>query len=380
MGGGIDSLWGLAADYTFRTVALGAGLLGVLGGAVGSYAVLRKQSLLGDAVSHAALPGIALAFLLFGARTTPVLLVGAALAGWLGTLLVLGIVRTTRTKEDSAQGLVLAIFFGLGLVLLTFVQRLPGANKAGLDRFLFGQAAALVEQDVLVMGGVGAVVLLAIALFWKEFKLLSFDPDYARSLGLPVRALDIGLTGLLVTAIVLGLQAVGVVLMSALIVAPAAAARQWTDRLWLMVVLAGLFGMVAGISGAVASSTLERLPTGPVIVLSAVGIALFSVLFASRRGVVWAEVHRRLERRRLAVDAVLADLLELARHHDDPAHPHPVKVLRAMNPKPHTVRRNLAALRDRGLAREVPEGWILTGEGHDAARALGGGNPGGREP
>src|SRR5690606_19453811 len=209
-------------DYTLRTVALGSAILGIVSGALGSFAVLRKQSLLGDAISHAALPGIVLAFLITRSREPIVLILGALIAGWLATLFMLSIIRTTRIKDDSALGLVLSVFFGFGLMLLTFTQKLPDATQAGLDKFLFGQAATLLQRDVITMGSVGAIALLLLFAFWKEFKLITFDSEYAGSLGFPVRVLDVVLTTLLVIAIVLGLQTVGVVLMSAMIVAPAA--------------------------------------------------------------------------------------------------------------------------------------------------------------
>jgi manganese/zinc/iron transport system permease protein len=184
----------LFSDYTLRIVTLGAATLGIVAGALGAFAVLRRQSLLGDAVSHAALPGIVLAFVLTGTKAPLALLVGAALAGWLGTLLVMAIVRTTRVKYDAALGIVLSVFFGIGLVLLTDVQKQPDAAQAGLERFLFGQAAALLRSDVITMVLLGAPVLVAVALLWKEFKLLAFDPAFGASLGLPMRALDVTLT------------------------------------------------------------------------------------------------------------------------------------------------------------------------------------------
>ena len=216
----------LFADYTLRQVAMGAAMLGAVNGVLGSFAVLRRQSLLGDGISHAALPGIALAFLVTGSKSSLGLLLGAAAAGWVGTLLLMGIVKNTRVKYDTALGLVLSVFFGFGLVLLTYIQKMPVASQAGLDKFLFGQAATLLRKDVVTIGVLGGIVLAFLLVFWKEFKLLSFDPDFALSLGFPVRMLDILLTTLLVVSIVIGLQTVGVVLMSAMVVAPAAAARQ----------------------------------------------------------------------------------------------------------------------------------------------------------
>jgi len=282
-----DVLQALFGDYTLRTVALGSALLGIVSGALGAFAVLRRQSMLGDAMSHAALPGVVLAFIVTGSKDPLALMIGAALAGWLGALLVTAVVRTTRIKSDSALGLALAVFFGLGLVLLTYVQKLPDAAQAGLDRYLFGQAATLLERDVVAMAALGMPALLLLALFWKELKLLTFDPGFATSLGVPVHLLDVLLTSLLVVAIVIGLQTVGVVLMSALIVAPAVAARQWTDRLGVMVLLSGAFGALAGVAGALISSTAARLPTGPIIVICISAIVIVSLLLAPRRGLVW---------------------------------------------------------------------------------------------
>ncbi len=277
----------LLFDYTFRTVALGSGIMGIVSGMLGAFAVLRRQSLLGDAMSHAALPGIVLAFIITGSKEPLALMIGAAVAGWIGALFVTAIISTTRIKQDSALGLILATFFGLGLVLLTWVQTLPNAAQAGLDKYLFGQAATLLERDVATMAAIGGLALLVLALFWKECAILSFDPDFARSMGLPVHLLSMLLTSLLVAAISIGLQAVGVVLMSALIVAPGVAARQWTDRLGVMVLLSGVFGAVAGVGGALLSSAAARLPTGPVIVVCISVLALISLLFAPRRGLVW---------------------------------------------------------------------------------------------
>jgi manganese/zinc/iron transport system permease protein len=364
------TLWqDLLHDYTLRTVALGAATLGLVSGTLGAYAVLRRQSLLGDAVSHAALPGVALAFLLTGSKQPLVLILGAAAAGWLAALKVMTIVRTTRIKSDTALGLVLSVFFGCGLVLLTVIQKRPDATQAGLDHFLFGQAAALLERDLVTMAVLGALVILALLLFWKEFKLLAFDSDYGAILGFPMRNLDVLLTTLIVVAIVIGLQMVGVVLMSAMIVAPAAAARQWTDRLGRMVLLAGLFGAAAGTAGAVLSSLTPRLPTGPTIVLCISTLVAFSLLAAPGRGVLWNALRQVQHRRRLEAEAVLADLYRLASQHECPtAAPHHVAVLRAMSPT-RGVGRALRQLAARGWVRaEAGDHWLLTAEGEAAAR------------
>lgn len=289
----IGSLLGsLFSDYTLRTVALGTMILGIVTGVLGSFVVLRKQSLIGDAMSHATLPGIVLAFMLTGQKLFVVLLIGAAIAAWVGALLVMLITNTTRIKGDSAMGIVLSVFFGLGLVLIAALQKNPSMAQAKLDSYLLGQAATLLERDVMVMAIVGSITLILVAVFWKEFKLLTFDPDFAVSLGFPVRVIDILLTTLVVMAIAIGLQAVGVILIIAVLVAPAAAARQWTDSLAVMVGLAALFGGMSGVGGTLISSLGRGLATGPIIVLCNTAIVLISLTLAPNRGLLWKWMRR----------------------------------------------------------------------------------------
>ena len=273
----------LLHDYTFQVVALGAALLGMASGLIGSFAVLRRQSLLGDVVSHAALPGIAAVFLMTGTKDTVWLLIGALCSGLTATGFIIGVVRYSRVKFDTALALGMSVFFGLGLVLLTYVQKIPNSNQAGLQRFIFGQAAVLLKSDILVIAVTGAALLALTLLFWKEFKLLSFDPEFARSLGLPTRSLNVLLSAMTVAAIIAGLQTVGVILMSAMLVAPAVAARQWTNRLGVMVGLAALFGAVSGVAGILASSALPKLPAGPAIVVAADVLVLISLALGRAR-------------------------------------------------------------------------------------------------
>ncbi len=284
-------------DHMARVVLAGCALIGLTGGALGTFVVLRRQSLVGDVVSHAALPGIVLAFWLTGSRSTPALAAGAALAGLAGMLAASWILRRTLLREDGVLGLVLSSFFGLGLMGLTWIQRQPDAAQAGLDRYLFGNAATLLSQDLAWMAGAALLVAGTLALLWKEFSLLAFDADFAAQLGWPVRGLDLILTLLTVVVIVLGLQTVGVVLMSTLLIAPAVAARQWTDRLGRMTLLAGGLGALVGVLGGAGSLAFARLPTGPAIVLAASGLVLLSLGLGTRGGWMWSGLRRRRQRR-----------------------------------------------------------------------------------
>ncbi len=288
----------LMTDYTFQTVAMGAALLGALSGVMGSFAVLRRESLLGDGVSHGALPGVVLAFLLTGSKRTEVLLLGALATGLIAVVSITGIVKHSRVRFDAALAVVTSVLFGLGMVLLTYAQRIPNANQAGLKRFIYGQASTLLLRDVRMMALCGGGILCVTMLLWKEWKLLSFDPEFAAASGFPAGILDLLLSFYTVLTIMMGLQTVGVVLMSAMLIAPAVAARQWCRHLGSMAVLAALLGAGSGIVGTGISSLYPGLPTGPVIVVCATGIAGFSLLAAPGRGILYRIWQRKENRKR----------------------------------------------------------------------------------
>lgn len=359
----------ISLSYTFIIVMVGASILGCVSGALGSFAVLRKQSLLGDAISHAALPGICIAFLLTYSKHPLVLIAGALCAGWIGTFLMIAITRQTSVKQDSALGIILSVFFGLGLVLLTYIQKLPTSRKAGLNNYLFGSASTLLMEDVVTMGILGGITIGLIFLLWKEFKLLSFDYDYGFSLGFPMKRIEYILTGLIVLSIVIGLQAVGVVLMSAMVIAPASAARQWTDRLGLMVALSALFGALSGVIGTYLSTAVSQLPTGPTIVLVMSTIVFISLLFAPNRGIVWGWFRQRYKNENIREQAMLTNLLLFSETHDTPFYPHDIAALTAIGRGPALKAMN--ALKEQGLVLN-PSGdlWALTPQGYDAALLL----------
>lgn len=284
-------------DHTFRTVALGCSLLGMVSGILGCFAVLRKQSLLGDAVSHASLPGVCLAFLFTNVKETEVLLFGALITGVICIGLIQLIQNYTKIKFDSALALILSVFFGLGLVLLSYMNKLPGSNKSGLNKFIFGQASTFIERDVNVIFITGIILLIIIVLFWKEFKLVSFDSDFAKTLGFPSKKIEILISILIVATVIIGIQAAGVILISAMLISPAVAARQWTDKLSVMVILSAIFGGISGFFGTLISISQENLPTGPIIVVIISLIVLFSILFSNKRGIIFKIIRNNQKRK-----------------------------------------------------------------------------------
>ncbi len=357
----------LFTDYTLRTITLGTAVLGAICGMLGSFAVLRKQSLLGDAISHAALPGIAVAFLITGAKDTNTLLLGALVSGLIGTFWIRGMTKKTHLKSDTALGLVLSLFFGFGMLLLTYIQKQPNANQAGLDKYLFGQAATLVESDVLLMLIVTGLALAVMLLFWKEFKILLFDADYTKTLGFNTKFIDITITFFIVLAIVLGLQTVGVVLMSAMLLAPAAAARQWTNRLSVMVFLAAIFGALSGVFGTAISASQNNLSTGPVIVLVASVFVLFSFIFSPGRGLLFRQIRFRRNRRDLELKKTLQFMFGIAETHEDISHPHAIKIL---NNFQGFTKSTLRELEEKQWITLDKQQWALTEEGFETARTM----------
>lgn len=360
----------LFSDYTARTILLGAASLGIVSGVVGSYAVLRKQSLVGDVMSHAALPGIVLAFIIMGVKEQLPIFIGAALSAVLAVFVINLVTSNSRIKTDSAMGMALSVFFGLGLVLLTYAQKMPDANQAGLDKFLFGQAEALVEKDVLVIGVTGLFALLVVGLFWKEFKLLCFDPDFGGTMGFSMKSLDLLVTAVIVSAIVIGLQTVGVVLMSSMLIAPAVAARQWTGSMGSMVILSALVAAVSGVTGVALSAGLENVPTGPAVIVCVSVIAFFSVLF-SPNGFFTLRFKDARSRREIKRDYVLKALHDLALEHNDPGYAHSEKLLALGSEKGFNVRKSLLQLQAAGyVERAGEENWRLTPSGIREIRRL----------
>ncbi|MDC0266700.1 metal ABC transporter permease [bacterium] len=273
-------------DPSLRYALTGAILLGLTCGLLGSFLVVRKLALLGDTLSHAVLPGVAAGFLWDMDKNPVAIFIGATVAGLLGSFMVTRITTTTKLKEDTALGMVLACFFGVGICLVTMIQRLPSGNKSGIDKFLFGQAASLGQSDIQLMAVVTLLTFGLVWLFYKELLTVSFDPGFAYSVMIPVAWVHHGFMLLLAFSVVIALQAVGVVLVSAMLITPAATAYLMTDRLHRMLLFACLTGMLAGIMGAFFSFLGHQLPTGPFMVLSAAVLFAVAFFFAPSHGVV----------------------------------------------------------------------------------------------
>lgn len=277
----------LRENYNTLVVLIGVSLLGASAGMVGSFAVLRKRALTGDALSHAALPGLCIAFLILRERNLTAMLLGALASGVAGITVISALGRWTRVRDDAAIGTVLTVFFGLGIVLSKIIQNMESiGSKAGLNSYIFGKTAGMTRGDVYSILAASILCLIAVLILYKEFKAVSFDAGFARSLGWPVYSIDLLLMSLVAAAVVIGLPNVGVVLISALLIIPGAAARFWTDRLGTLLALAGAFGFGIGLAGTILSASFEHLPAGPIIVLSGTALFLVSMLLGHKRGAI----------------------------------------------------------------------------------------------
>ncbi len=293
----------LQLGYNATLVAIGATLLGVSAGVTGTFLFLRKRALVSDAISHATLPGVCLAFMLLVAtggdgRNLLGLLAGSAVSAWVGLLCMNWLTRHTRLAEDAAIGAVLSVFFGFGIVLLTVIQTMGVGRQAGLEGFLLGSTAGMLWADALIIAVGGAATLLLVMILRRPMTLVAFDPDYAAARGLPVHRIDLAMMGLVMAVTVVGLKIVGLILIVALLIIPPVTARFWSERSDRVVILAGVVGGMAGYIGAALSATAPNLPTGPIIVLVSFAFFVLSLFLAPVRGVLAAVMrHLRFQRR-----------------------------------------------------------------------------------
>jgi manganese/zinc/iron transport system permease protein len=376
-------LWDTLTRYNTRIVLLGTTILGISGGVVGVFMLLRKRSLVGDVVGHASLPGITIAFLVMESlqpgtgRTLSGLLIGATVSALAGVLCTLLIVNYSRIKEDAALAIVLSIFYGLGISLFTVIQSIPSGSSAGLRDFIFGKAALMVQADVELIAQASFIVLIVCALLFKEFSLLCFDEEFATALGWPTTILDLLLMSIVVAVTVVGLQSVGLILVVAILIIPAAAARFWSDHLLTLTVIAACLGGASAFLGVLASSLIPKLATGAIIVVVNSALFLVSLLFGPKRGIVYRVWNQQILRQRVGQHDLLravfeviesknqsqsqAELLEASVTFDD--------LLSWRTWSPVRVRRLLRRARSQDLLwQDAQETYRLTPQGADLAR------------
>ncbi|OYP37378.1 iron chelate uptake ABC transporter family permease subunit [Rhodopirellula sp. MGV] len=371
-------------DYNTRVVIVGVATLGGAAGLVGSFTLLRKRALMGDALAHASTPGIAIAFIVATSlggdgKSIPVLLAGASFTGLIGVAGILLIRNQTRLKEDAALGIVLSVFFGLGMALFGVIQQMQTGHAAGLEGFIFGMTASMQAADAQLIAAVSVIVIAGCLLLFKELQLLCFDEGFAGAQGYPVVVLDIILMAMIVLVTIVGLQAVGLILIIALLVIPAAAARFWTETMSRMIVCSAALGVTSSVIGGLASAMFPGLPSGAMIVLVCSVFFFVSMMLGTRRGVLIRLIRRRQLNRRIDRQHLLRAMYEqIERDQDavDESLSHrktPVSVAKLLSMRSWTLRRLERAI-DRAveddLVRRSNGSCRLTGAGLTEAARL----------
>ena len=297
-------------DPSIAWVVLGITLLGVGSAYVGTFSFLDKKALLGDAISHAVLPGICVGFILAGEKNPVYIVTGAFLSGALATFMSSWLNRNTKLSDDTIIATILSVFFGVGIVLLTALQKSGNPEVAGLNSFIFGNAIGISESDLMLYGGLSVVIILVLTLALKEFRLMVFDPEYGKAIGFPMKTISFLFNVLMILAVVIGIQAIGVVLMAALLITPGAAARFWTDRLNPLLILAAFFSVISGILGTYVSFVIPQMPTGPWVVVFLSFFALVSFLISPKSGIIFRYFARKKYLRKTHRDHLMKALFK----------------------------------------------------------------------
>jgi manganese/zinc/iron transport system permease protein len=358
------------SEPNVQVVFWGVLVLSSVSALVGCFTYLRKRSLIGDVIAHSVLPGIALAFLLSREKDPFQLLIGAGITGWLSVYLVDFITHHSKIKNDTAIALILSVFFGAGVLLLTHIQHTGLASQSGLDSFIFGKAAAMRPQEVKLFLIIGIIVTIATIVFLRGFYVMAFDEDFAIAIGFPVPWLRVILSIITVLIVASGVQAVGVVLMSALLITPAAAARFWTNKLKFLIWIAVCFGAVSGVLGAAISYSYNGMPTGPWIVIVLSLLAFFSALFAPQKGIYARWSHNRFNSRKILCENILKRFFHLEQHHPEKRDYSLVEILSKLNLKEAELKSGLRLLVRNDKLTRTGMNWTLEEVGRTEAREI----------
>lgn len=365
----IEGITYFFTDPIAQKVMLGIAVIGAVSGVVGTFSFLRKKTLIADAISHSVLPGICLGFMFVGTKDPIVLMTGAFVIGWISVWLIDYLSSSTKLSEDTAIALVSTLFFAIGSVLLSVISKSQNAEQTGLKNFLFGKAATMTTFDIQVFTVVSIVIFLLVIVFFKPFQLVCFNNEFAKSIGVKVKFIEFLLSTLTVMTVAIGIQAVGVVLMSALLIAPAASARYWTNKLSVMIVLAAFFGTFSSVIGVMLSTMKNNMPTGPWIVFALFAFTLFTLLFAPKKG--WFSIKKRnnSNHKKITEENLLKTFYQLKEEGNTSVSFKDFLEKRAVDT--HSLERDLKRMVKHGFLVEKDKTFTLTESGNiEAARIL----------
>ena len=354
---------------TLQIIAIGIFFLSVSSAMVGCFSFLRKQSLIGDAVAHGVLPGICLSFLLFENKNIYVLLWGASLTAWLSIATIQFVYSRSKIDKDTSMGIILSVFFGFGIVLLTIIQGKSASAQAGLDKFIFGKAASMIDTDVITIVIISLLVIATIILLYKNLVIVSFDENFAKTIGLKVRLFKFILTMMTVLVIVIGIQSVGIVLISALLITPPVTARFWTNKLNFMILIACIFSIISGFGGTYISYTYENMPTGPWIVVFMSVFAFISFAVAPEKGFISKLYRDFLNRRKIEDENILKTMYALLE--DNPTENYSLEsILKRRKQNPIKARNTINRLCTQGFITKNNANLELTPQGLEKGKRI----------
>ncbi len=270
----------LFKQYNFLLVLVGVTVFSASAGAIGVISVLRRQSLIGDAISHATLPGIVIVFMLLQTKNSFLFLVGAIIAGIFAYLLILLINNNTKIDLDTTLAITLTFFFGLGMMLLSISSKSKNAAQAGIQEYIFGSAATINQMDVIMIVITSIIVLCVYLFLYKEIKIFIFDELQAILSGFEPKIMHIIILISSLIVISVGIQSVGVILVSAMLIGPGVSALQWSKKFHVVVILSAIFGAISGFTGVLLSSYVDKLPTGSTVVFIMSIITVVSILIS----------------------------------------------------------------------------------------------------
>ncbi|MFK7901033.1 MAG: iron chelate uptake ABC transporter family permease subunit [Cyclobacteriaceae bacterium] len=355
------------------TILIGTVLISISSSLVGSFALLQRKSLIGDAIAHATLPGVCLSFLLFKEKNPFVLIIGAFITGWLCVLFIDFVSSKTKVKKDAALGIALTSFFGLGIMLLTYLQHLPSmGNVSGLSDFIFGNIVSVTQVDLLAFSIVALVSFGIIMVLYKELLVYSFDEAFAKTIGFPVRTIRIVLSFLTILTVISNIQAIGIVLTASMLITPVAAARFWTNKLKRIFILAIVFSMISSVLGIIISYHFS-VPTGPVIVVFLSVIAILSFLFAPEKGVVARRWRQGRIKKRIADENILKSMYKMNEKTGDADLTGKLSIsalIERNGVSNKSALRSLRRLKKEEQVNNINELWQLTASGAKQGRRL----------
>ena len=357
-------------DANITNVLLGTLMLGFTCGIVGVLVVLNKKALIVDAVSHSILPGICVGFMLSGVKNPVYLIAGGMVAGAIAVFLVDWISKKSRIKKDASIAITLSVLFSVGVILLNLIQHSGNSNQSGLSDFLFGKAATIVESDLYVFAFICGLVLIIIPIFYQHFKIALFDAGFAKTIGLSEKLIQSLISGLIIISTAIGIQTVGIILMSALIITPASSAFFWTNNFKKSIILLLLFAAISSVLGVFISYLSPDMPTGPWIIVMLSSIAILSAFF-SKKGLITKRIKAINNARKMIADNVLKTLYKLGEAQNQIENGRSLEEIQNFRAIAQTdLNKGLSILKNNGLVLEAGSIWTLTEKGISEAKRI----------